>query len=205
VSARERLFSVQIPDGPRTPNACIDARIPPNGPSGAIPRLPATPPVWHVIGREWAQRRRLPSPSDPLQGAALTDTKLRDLLLARLERDTTPEDEWSALVLAALEGTEELEQLLADSNGDPKEGSPKQTTPQEPTAPRAKPRTAFLRRITAQGFRGIGPEATLRPHPRPRPHPRRRPQRRFPGGGDRRLHRGPRVGGGGRAGRGEGR
>ena len=33
----------------------------------------------------------------------LSDTTLRDLVLARLEKDTGPEDEWAALVLAALE------------------------------------------------------------------------------------------------------
>ena len=33
----------------------------------------------------------------------MSDTTLRELVLARLEKDTQPEDEWSALVLAALE------------------------------------------------------------------------------------------------------
>jgi len=36
----------------------------------------------------------------------------RDLVLKRLDADTRPEDEWSALVLGALEGPEELERLL---------------------------------------------------------------------------------------------
>ena len=34
----------------------------------------------------------------------MSDITLRDLVLKRLDADTKPEDEWSALVLAALEG-----------------------------------------------------------------------------------------------------
>lgn len=64
-----------------------------------------------------------------MQGAALTDTALRDLVLARLDKDTEPEDEWSALVLAALDGPDELQQLLADGNGTPKASSPHRSNP----------------------------------------------------------------------------
>ena len=39
----------------------------------------------------------------------MSDTTLRDLVLKRLDADTKPEDEWPALVLAALEGPAELE------------------------------------------------------------------------------------------------
>jgi hypothetical protein len=42
----------------------------------------------------------------------MSDTTLRDLVLKRLEADTKPEDEWSALVPAALELAEGLELLL---------------------------------------------------------------------------------------------
>ena len=35
------------------------------------------------------------------EGCPSTDTTLRDLVLARLEKDTGPEDDWAALVLAA--------------------------------------------------------------------------------------------------------
>lgn len=35
--------------------------------------------------------------------ATVSDTTLRDLVLARLEKDTGHEDEWAALLLAALE------------------------------------------------------------------------------------------------------
>ena len=98
-------------------------------------------------------------------GTPLTDTTLRDLVLKRLEADTQPEDEWSALVLAALEGPDELAQLLADGDEAPKpspkgpSAQPEGQTPTPQTS--AAPRTAFLRRLTAQGFRGIGPEASL--------------------------------------------
>ena len=91
----------------------------------------------------------------------MSDTTLRDLVLARLEKDTGPEDDWAALVLAALEGPEELDQLLADGNGAAKKAAPNRAPTQDATAPKKPPRTAFLRRITAQGFRGIGPQATL--------------------------------------------
>ena len=42
----------------------------------------------------------------------MSDTTLRDLVLKRLDADTRPDDEWSALVLAALEGPDELAKLL---------------------------------------------------------------------------------------------
>jgi len=89
----------------------------------------------------------------------LSDATLRDLVLARLEKDTGPDDEWSALVLAALEGPDDLGQLLADGNGAAQKSTPakQERNPKKTQAPR----TAFLRRITAQGFRGIGPQATL--------------------------------------------
>ena len=98
----------------------------------------------------------------------MSDTTLRDLVLARLEKDTQPEDEWSALVLTALEGPDELAQLLQDGSGRAAQPpapatADKKGAPEAPAAPppAPKPRTAFLRRITAQGFRGIGPKATL--------------------------------------------
>ena len=47
----------------------------------------------------------------------MSDTTLRDLVLKRLDADTKPEDEWPALVLAALEGPAELEKLLEGPSG----------------------------------------------------------------------------------------
>ncbi len=91
----------------------------------------------------------------------MADTTLLDLVLKRLEAETQPEDEWSALVLAALETPEESEQFLADGNGATQKRSPGRAPTQESPAPQEAPRTAFLRRLTAQGFRGVGPKATL--------------------------------------------
>jgi hypothetical protein len=109
----------------------------------------------------------------------MPDTTLRDLVLKRLEADTKPEDEWSALVLAALEGPDELAKLLDEEAPE----AAKALSPRAPSAPAlssrapsavtggegsaisapvaAAPRIAFLRTITVEGFRGIGPKATL--------------------------------------------
>ena len=114
----------------------------------------------------------------------MPDTTLRDLVLKRLDADTRPEDEWSALVLAALEGPDELAQLLDEQapegakplsprapsaetggEGSAVPGKPSGTPPGKPLgkapAEPASPRIAFLRTITVEGFRGIGPKATL--------------------------------------------
>ena len=93
------------------------------------------------------------------------DTTLRDLVLKRLDADTKPEDEWSALVLAALEGPEELESLLEGPSAcHPEPRRPRRVArnPQSSAVgPAPSPRIAFLRTITVEGFRGIGPKATL--------------------------------------------
>ncbi len=47
------------------------------------------------------------------------------------------------------------------------QGYPYKAPTQDPTEPQKPPRTAFLRRLTAQGFRGIGPRATLDVTPGP--------------------------------------
>ena len=90
----------------------------------------------------------------------LSDTTLRDLVLKRLDAETQPEDEWSALVLAALGSPGELEALLADGNR-ARHAAQREQNDHEVEAAQQPPRTACLRRITAQGFRGIGPQATL--------------------------------------------
>ena len=81
---------------------------------------------------------------------------LSDLLLARLQRETKPKDEWPALVLAALDGEGALESLLATTGRGARTARPKvQEKAGAPT------RTAYLRSITVEGFRGIGRPATL--------------------------------------------
>jgi len=90
----------------------------------------------------------------------VSDTALRDVVLKRLDADTKPEVEWSALVLAALEGPNQLARLLD-------EGSREAARTAVPQAPSAKARIAFLRSITVEGFRGIGQKATLELTPGP--------------------------------------
>ena len=109
----------------------------------------------------------------------MSDTTLRDLVLKRLDAETKPEDEWSALVLAALEGPDELAKLLDEEAPKAAKASSSRApsapalSPRAPSAVRggegsaisapvaAAPRIAFLRTITVEGFRGIGPKATL--------------------------------------------
>ena len=98
----------------------------------------------------------------------MPDTTLRDLVLKRLDADTKPEDEWSALVLAALEGPDELAKLLerpvrrlsprAPGLSSGAEGAEESAVRLRAPPP---PRIAFLKAITVEGFRGIGPKATL--------------------------------------------
>ena len=61
----------------------------------------------------------------------MPDTTLRDLVLKRLDADTQPEDEWSALVLAALEGPDALARLLD-------EGGSEAAKPPSPRVPSAE-------------------------------------------------------------------
>jgi hypothetical protein len=89
----------------------------------------------------------------------MAETTLRDLVLKRLDADTKPEDEWSALVLAALEGEAELTTLLDEAKSQPTRPQPIAST--ETAKQPERPRVAFLRSISVEGFRGIGPKATL--------------------------------------------
>jgi len=61
-----------------------------------------------------------------------SDTALRDVVLKRLDADTKPADEWSALVLAALEGPDQLARLLD-------EGSQEAAKTKLPQAPQPRP------------------------------------------------------------------
>jgi recombinational DNA repair ATPase RecF len=83
-------------------------------------------------------------------------TSLSDLLLERLQRETSAKDDWPALVLAALEGEAAVDALLATNQRGPKLS---RATPPEKVGGAA--RAAYLRSITVEGFRGIGRPATL--------------------------------------------
>jgi len=101
----------------------------------------------------------------------MPDRSLHEIVLARLEQTTQPQEEWSALILAALEGPEALEALLsaqAPGTQDPsRRPVPSEESPAADTATPPHPRTAFLKAITVEGFRGIGPRATLELPPGP--------------------------------------
>ena len=87
-------------------------------------------------------------------------TTLRDLVLKRLDADTKPEDEWSAFVLAALDGEEELTKLLDEGGRQAQRRTATKDSRGDAKDPDA-PAIAFLKSITVEGFRGIGKEATL--------------------------------------------
>jgi recombinational DNA repair ATPase RecF len=88
------------------------------------------------------------------------DEKLQYLVFQRLQADGALEHDWSVLVIAACSGAEELDELLK---------APKQlkTSKAQPPPPPEIPLGAFLKSITIQGFRGVGPETTLDLNPGP--------------------------------------
>ena len=84
------------------------------------------------------------------------NTPLRQLVETRLNSDDKVEDEWGLLVLAALAGSDALQRELGQKATEPED------TPKQPVdAPTTGARSAFLKAIAVEGFRGIGPKATL--------------------------------------------
>ena len=92
---------------------------------------------------------------------------LRDAVLKRL--DAVGDNEWYPLVLAALEGATELQTQLDAAK--PKDGDGKAESRAAKTGAASSeapaPRIAFLTELTVEGFRGIGPKATLDLTPAP--------------------------------------
>jgi recombinational DNA repair ATPase RecF len=86
------------------------------------------------------------------------DPGIRSLVRSRLETDGSASEAWSGLVLAALEGQGVLEAALADRAALP-----------PAIAARTFPALvgAFLREVSVEGFRGIGPMRTLELRPGP--------------------------------------
>jgi energy-coupling factor transporter ATP-binding protein EcfA2 len=80
------------------------------------------------------------------------DPGLRSIVTVRLEADESVDPAWGSLVLGALEGDKGLEAELSGS------GASRTTLAARAAAPAAG---AFLRSITVEGFRGIGPTQTL--------------------------------------------
>lgn len=88
---------------------------------------------------------------------------LRDIVVTRLDKDA--DEDWAPLVLGAFDGDEALARAIdVDAEGArPARVLPKSTAA-EPTAP---PSAAYLKSISIEGFRGIGPRATLEIAPGP--------------------------------------
>jgi energy-coupling factor transporter ATP-binding protein EcfA2 len=87
------------------------------------------------------------------------DEQLQAVVLSRLNADESARTDWAVLVLAALQGSAELEALL--DNGT----RPTLAELAQPVAP--KPASVYLAAITVEGFRGIGPAVTLELPPGP--------------------------------------
>jgi recombinational DNA repair ATPase RecF len=87
---------------------------------------------------------------------------LHDRILARLQADPKAESPWDLYVLASLEGEEALAAALSEQRKPEKAGKAK-----EKEAPAPEPRGAYLKSIAVEGFRGIGPKASLELPPGP--------------------------------------
>lgn len=89
------------------------------------------------------------------------DAVLKQLVLERLDADEDADGAWVWLVLAACEGREDLEKTLG---GDLLRKRPRSRVPPRVAG---EPPGAYLRSITVEGFRGIGPASTLTLTPGP--------------------------------------
>jgi len=87
-------------------------------------------------------------------------SQLHTLLVDRLDAETTAEDAWPPLVLAAFESPEALADLLDQ------EAAAEPRTPEPSRIPGPAP-VAYLRSIAVEGFRGVGPRSTLELKPGP--------------------------------------
>ena len=87
-----------------------------------------------------------------------------DTVLDRLIRDNRGDEPWADLVLATCNGPAALEAAL-DGHASPRPVRPGPTSSADGPAP--EPPGAYLRGITVEGFRGIGPAATLTLTPGP--------------------------------------
>jgi hypothetical protein len=89
---------------------------------------------------------------------------LQDLIVTRLAATGAAQQLWSLLVLAALEGPDALTAFL--------DGTHTVSRPEPPAATQASKAKAerpgyYVGAITVEGFRGVGPSATLPLHPGP--------------------------------------
>src|SRR5918995_5411512 len=87
------------------------------------------------------------------------DDVLESIILGRLDADDTLAERTRALVIGACHGAEALDATLEGK-------SPKPSKKAEAKAPSAR-NPAYIQSIEVQGFRGVGPEATLEISPGP--------------------------------------
>lgn len=92
-------------------------------------------------------------------------SSLHDRILARLASTGADHHPWSFLILAALDGPEALRTYLAGASTP----APKAARPASARvpAPSAEPPGIYVSSISVEGFRGIGPSATLPLQPGP--------------------------------------
>jgi energy-coupling factor transporter ATP-binding protein EcfA2 len=88
------------------------------------------------------------------------DRPLRDLIERRLYEAPPAGSRSADLILAACDGVEPLRRALAFGEPPAEPGAPPPETAAEPPG-------AYLRSVTAEGFRGVGPATTLRLTPGP--------------------------------------
>jgi len=93
----------------------------------------------------------------------MSDERLKNFVLSLAERDDALSEEAKLVVLAALEGADDLTEVLEQSATRPELVESLTTAHEDATEPVG----AYLRSITVQGFRGIGPEVTLNFQPGP--------------------------------------
>src|SRR6185503_6289176 len=98
--------------------------------------------------------RRVLTDTGRLAMGAGAATSTKSHILERLSADADAKP-FEILVLAALEGPQALQQALDD------QAKAKTQHQQEQQQPPTKPQAAYFSRITVEGFRGIGPKASL--------------------------------------------
>jgi energy-coupling factor transporter ATP-binding protein EcfA2 len=91
-------------------------------------------------------------------GVKRMDPGIRSIVLSRLQADEQVDQDWSALVFAALEGSDALERELSGDVAVPGAA---------PMPAHPMPAGAYLQSIAVQGFRGIGPAQTMELRPGP--------------------------------------
>ena len=91
--------------------------------------------------------------------------QLQCLIVNRLVATGADREDWSFIVLAALEGDAALRTYL---DGQPTMGAPAASAAfDEGTPPSREPPGVYVSSVTVEGFRGVGPAATLTLHPGP--------------------------------------